>query len=58
MKTRTIQNWRTSLLGVILLIFSSALLYLKVITFNEYLAFFPTIVGLLYVRDSVFKINP
>jgi hypothetical protein len=58
MKTRIIQNWRSTIIGIFLLILSSTLLFLKVISFTEYTAFLPTIFGLLYVRDSIFKINP
>ncbi|MCK9220661.1 MAG: hypothetical protein M0P47_11510 [Bacteroidales bacterium] len=57
MKTRIIKNWRNSLLGLALLVMSSALLCLRAITFTEYAIFFPTILGLLYVQDSVFKVN-
>jgi hypothetical protein len=58
MKTRVIQNWQTSILGIILLILSSTLLCSRIITLSEFAAFFPTILGLLYVRDSIFKVNP
>jgi hypothetical protein len=58
MKTRVIQNWQTSIIGIILLIHSSTLLCLRIITLSEFAAFFPTILGLLYVRDSIFKVNP
>jgi len=58
MKTRIIENWRSTVTGIFLFIMSSTLLFLKVITFTEYVAFLPTILGLLYVRDSVFKLNP
>ena len=58
MKTRSFTHWQTSLLGVFLLIIAITLLFLKVITLGEFTAFFPTILGLLYVRDTVFKITP
>jgi len=58
MKTRIFTNWQTSLLGLLLLIVAIILLFLKIITLGEFTAFFPTILGLLYVRDTVFKINP
>jgi len=58
MKTRIFQNWRTSLLGLLFLILSSILLFLRIITFAEFTAFLPTILGLLYVRDTVFKVDP
>ncbi len=58
MKTRIFSNWRSSLLGICLLIASLALVYLKIIKFTEFAAFFPTILGLIYVQDSVFRVNP
>ena len=57
MKTRIFSNWRTSLLGLFLLVVTIVLLFLKTITLGEFGAFFPTILGLLYVRDTVFKIK-
>ena len=58
MKTRIFTHWQTSLLGILLLIVAIILLFLKAITLGEFTAFFPTILGLLYVRDTVFKITP
>jgi len=58
MKTRIFTNWRTSFLGVLLLIISIVLLFLRIITLSEFTAFFPTILGLLYVRDTLFQIDP
>jgi len=58
MKTRIFTHWQTSLLGILLLIVAVTLLFLKIITLGEFTAFFPTILGLLYVRDTVFKITP
>ena len=58
MKTRIFTHWQTSLLGILLLLVAITLLFLKIITFGEFTAFFPTILGLLYVRDTVFKITP
>ena len=58
MKTRIFTHWQTSLLGILLLIVAVTLLFLKIITLGEFTAFFPTILGLLYVRETVFKITP
>ena len=58
MKTRIFTHWQTSLLGILLLIVAITLLFLKIIILGEFTAFFPTILGLLYVRDTVFKITP
>lgn len=58
MKERIFNNWRTSVLGIILLVIAVVLLFMRIITLGEFLAFFPTILGLLYVRDTVFRLNP
>jgi len=52
MKLRLIKSWRTSILGIVLLIVAIVLLFLKHIGFSEFTAFLPTILGLLYVKDS------
>jgi hypothetical protein len=57
MKTRVVKNWKTSLLGLALLILSTMMLYLKVITGGEMIALLPTIVGLLCAPDSLLKGN-
>ncbi|MFH1081435.1 MAG: hypothetical protein V1766_14465 [Pseudomonadota bacterium] len=58
MKTRILKNWRSSLLGLALLIATFVLLFLKIITGSEFLALLPTVLGLLYVQDSIFRIDP
>ena len=58
MKTRILRNWRTSLLGLALLITTIILLFKQIITGGEFIALLPTILGLLYVKDSIFKTNP
>jgi hypothetical protein len=58
MKTRIFTNWRTSVLGLVLLIVALVLLFTRIITLAEFGAFFPTILSLLYVQDTVFQINP
>jgi len=57
MKTRIFSNWRTSLIGLCLFIASLVLVFLKIITFAEFGAFLPTILGLIYVQDSVLKVK-
>ena len=52
MKARLILSWRTSILGVVLLVISTVLLFTRYIAFSEFTAFLPTILGLLYVKDS------
>jgi len=58
MKTRIFSNWRTSLIGICLLIASLVLVFLNVISFSEFGAFLPTVFGLLYVQDSVLTVKP
>lgn len=45
-------------MGIILLIISLVLVYLKIVSFSEFVAFLPTVFGLLYVQDTVLKVNP
>jgi uncharacterized membrane protein len=52
MKVRLFQSWRTSILGVVLLVLSIVLLFCRIIGFSEFTAFLPTVLGLLYVKDS------
>ncbi len=54
---RIFNNWKTTALGIILLILAVVLLFLRIITLGEFSAFFPTILGLIYVRDTVLKIT-
>ena len=58
MKERIFNNWKTSALGIILLVIAVVLLFMRIITLGEFSSFFPTILGLLYVKDSIFKIHP
>ncbi len=57
MKTRIVKNWRTTLLGLFLLAVAIVLLYLRTLTGGEFIALLPTILGLLFMPDSVFKIH-
>ena len=57
MKTRIVKNWRTTLLGTALLIIAIVLLIFKTLTGGEFIALLPTILGLLFVPDTVFKIH-
>ena len=58
MKTRLFRNWRTSLLGGALLVTMIILLFMKIITGGEFTAILPTILGLLYLPDTIFKATP
>ncbi len=57
MKERIFNNWKTTALGIILLILAVVLLFMRIITLGEFSAFFPTILGLIYVRDTILKLN-
>ena len=55
MKTRLFHNWRTSLLGGALLVIMITLLFMRIVTGGEFTAILPTIMGLLYVPDTIFR---
>lgn len=55
MKTRVLKNWRTTLIGGVLLVASLLLLLLRIITGGEFIALLPTIIGLLCAPDNVLK---
>ncbi len=55
MKTRLFHNWRTSLLGGALLVIMIILLFMRIVTGGEFTAILPTIMGLLYVPDTIFR---
>ncbi len=55
MKTRVINNWRSTLIGLALLALATALLCKQVITLSEFTAFLPTVLGLLWVKDGALK---
>ena len=55
MKTRLFRNWRTSLLGGALLVIMIILLFMRIVTGGEFTAILPTIMGLLYVPDTIFR---
>jgi hypothetical protein len=55
MKTRLIRNWRTTALGILLLVITSVLLFLKILTGGEFIALLPTIIALLLSPDTILK---
>jgi hypothetical protein len=57
MKNRTLKNWKSSLMGVILLSIATVALCTGHATLTEFLAFLPFPLGMIYVRDSIFNIN-
>ena len=57
MKNRVFKNWKTSLLGLVLLIIMTALLFTDRMTWDQFWLTFPTVVGFIYVKDTIFKIE-
>ena len=58
MKNRILGNWKSSLFGVVCFAIATFMLYKRIITFNEWAIFMPTVAGWLWVQDSAFKLNP
>lgn len=50
---RLFKNWKTSVLAIVLLVGALILLKMGKIVDTEFYALLPTIVGLLYVKDSI-----
>lgn len=57
LNNRVIKSWQSSLLGLILIIVGLILVYLGKTTLTEFGIFLPTCLMLIYVKDSIFKIN-
>ena len=55
MKTRIVKNWKSSLLGLSLIIIAGAALMTGKCTLTEFGAFLPFALGLIYVKDTIFK---
>lgn len=57
MKKRVICNWKSSVIGLLFLIAAWVAFFLRIATLTEVAAFMPFCLGLIYVKDSIFKIN-
>lgn len=57
MKDRIFNNWKTSLMGLFLLIFGGVMVYMKIISWESFVAFVPFCLGLIYVKDTILKKN-
>ncbi len=55
MKQRLIDNWKSTVIGIFLLAFSCLLVWFDKMTWTEFGVFLPTIIGFLWVKDTVFK---
>ena len=53
MRTRVIQNWITTLIGVILFVGASYMFRTGKITWEEYVAILPTCLLLIRAKDSL-----
>lgn len=49
---RIIKNWKSTIVGALLLIFASVLVWFQKITWGEYVAFLPTTLGLIWSKDE------
>ncbi len=58
LQKRVFKNWKTSLLGVVLLTVALFALLTGKATLTEVAVFLPTCLFLIYARDTFFKINP
>jgi len=57
MKKRVFENWKTSLIGLVLLALTISAVVYKYATWDQAMMFVPFCVGLMYVKDTVLKIN-
>ncbi len=55
MKKRVFENWKTTFIGIALLIATGAAVAFKVATWEQAVLFVPTCLGLIWVKDSVLK---
>jgi hypothetical protein len=55
MKNRIFNNWKTSVLGLLLLAVSAVAMLTGKATMTEFYISLPTILGFIYVKDSIFK---
>lgn len=57
LEDRMIKNWKSSLLGAILIVIASAALLTGKATLTEFMVFLPSALILIYTRDTIFKLN-
>jgi len=53
--TRVIQNWKTTLLGVIIALLSLALVYFGKATLTEVALILPFVITLIWAKDTILK---
>lgn len=57
LKKRVVDNWKSTVIGIILGIVATATLLGGSCSLPEYAAFAPFWIGMMWVKDSVFKVN-
>jgi hypothetical protein len=57
MKKRIFKHWKTSIIGVVLLAISAIALLTGKATMTEFYISLPTILGFIYVKDTILKKN-
>ena len=57
MKKRVFENWKTSLIGLVLLALTGIAVIYRYATWDQAMLFVPFCIGLIYVKDSVLKPN-
>jgi cadmium resistance protein CadD (predicted permease) len=56
-KKRIINNWVSTLIGCLLLVFAGGLTYLEKIPFAGFVGFVPFCIGLIYAKDTDFWVS-
>ena len=56
MRSRLLENWKTSLLGLIIFAACGVAVYTKMATFAEVVGFLTTSGLLMWVKDTIFKV--
>jgi hypothetical protein len=57
-RKRVFSNWKSSLIGIVILVVASAALLIGRASLTEFTALLPVVVGLFWVRDTFFKLDP
>ena len=55
MNNRVFKNWKSSVLGLVLLVVSCLAMLTGKATMTEFYISLPTIIGFIYVKDSIFN---
>ncbi len=55
MKKRVFENWKTTFIGLALLIWTGIAVATKLATWEQAMLLLPTILGMIWVKDTVLK---